>query len=45
MCYNHLVITAELHLIVLFRDASLATIGRTWLDGQMAINGQIWLSD
>ena len=28
--------------IALFRDTPLATIGRTWPDGQRAINGQIW---
>ena len=28
--------------MVLFRDTSLATIGRIMADGQMAINGQIW---
>ena len=28
--------------IALSRDTPLATIGRTWPDGQMAINGQKW---
>ena len=28
--------------IALFRDTPLATISRTWPDGQMAKNGQIW---